>query len=592
MNATTTINQHTFIQSLISGAKEVIRHKDSLNAINVFPVADGDTGNNLARLMERILASNELSAHTKATLREIGDAALEGARGNSGIIFAQYINGLVQSFDETQTSFSEDELIEAINNAVPYAYEAIETPVEGTMITLMREWAKSLKALRPQAEDFTDLLHRSLVELKQCLEATPDTLAVLKKHGVVDSGAQGFVHFIEGISLFFSGEDVQGGFDEQVAQKASHTNDDEDFTQENYRYCTEALLTGENLSPATIRAQVRDLGDSLVVAGNPQKVRVHIHTDHPAEVMVRLRDTGTIKEQKVDDMKRQYEIIYERKYDIALVTDSIADLPQEVIDTYQIHQVPLILTIEDSDYFDKRTITSQRLYEYMDTLDTYPSSSQPNLKAMQEYFTHLSNYYDHVLAVSVSSKMSGTYNVFKQAAKVSDNVHTIDSRQNSGAQGLLIMRAAEMLDAGENVDTITSALETLRTKAKILVSVRTMKYMVRSGRVSKTTGLIGKLANLKPVISIDEAGEGIIFAKALSLPQSTRKIKAHVKSIHDAKGIERYAIVHANAPQRAAEYANKFEQMLGKKPIYTMDISSIVAMNAGIGTVAVAYISK
>ena len=396
--------------------------------------------------------------------------------------------------------------------------------------------------------------------------------------------------------MFFTNQAVGESFDSELKENTNHSKEDDSFENENYRYCTEALIEGDNLDKDTIKQTIEDLGDSLVVAGNNRKVRLHIHTNTPALVFDRVRTFGQITQQKADDMQRQYEMAHARKYDTALVTDSIADLPQSVIDEYQIHQMPLILSIEDTDFLDKRTITTEQMYAYMDAAGTYPKSSQPNLKEIETYYETLTNYYKNVLVLSVSSKMSGTFNVMKQAAKKfnkdRDVITVIDTKQNSGAQGLLVMRAAEMIDAGTPLETIQSNLSALREKAKILVSVKTMKYMVRSGRISKTLGMVGKVTNLKPVISIDEAGEGIIFAKGLSTTQSTRKIKSHVQSIHDTIGIERYAIVHAKADARAQEYSEKFERITGIKPTYVMDISSIVAMNAGIGTVAIAYITK
>jgi len=214
---------------------------------------------------------------------------------------------------------------------------------------------------------------------------------------------------------------------------------------------------------------------------------------------------------------------------------------------------------------------------------------------MQNFFSYLSTYYKKIIVISVSSKMSGTYNVFAQAKKsLSDDIkfEVIDSKQNSGAQGLLVMRAAEMVDQGESFDTIVKTITDLREKTRILVSVKTLKYMVRGGRVSKVTGVIGKITNLKPVISIDETGEGIIYAKGFSVKMATNKIFKHLEKIHKEKGIERYAIVHAKADAKVKEYTEKAKALTGLDPIYTMDISAIVAMNAGIGTVAIAYITK
>ncbi len=598
---TDVLKKEQFYNSLLAGAKSVIKHKDTLNEINVFPVADGDTGSNLASLMHAILNESELSNTHKYQLSEIADRALEGARGNSGIIFAQYLNGMLIEMEKLGDEISIDAFIDVIEKAVPYAYEAVNEPVEGTMITLMREWSESLSRIKESVKDFTVMLSESIENLKESLRNTTNTLEVLSKNKVVDAGAKGFFHFIEGIMYYIKNGQMDELYDDSFDEKSIKNGDPHDSGEHEawqdgqYRYCTEALISGEDLSAKAIKVAMHELGDSMVVAGNANKARLHIHTNEPQEVFYRLRDFGNIEQQKVDDMKKQYEVRNARKYDTVIVTDSIADLPQSYVDEYQIQQVPLLLTIEDSDYYDKLTITSDRFYQFMDELKVYPRSAQPNLKQMENFFSYLSTYYKNILVLSVSSKMSGTHNVFTQAAKKLDKnvrIEVIDSLQNSGAQGLLVMKAAELLDQGREFNEIVTDIKALRQKTRILVSVKTMKYMVRSGRVSKVTGLVGKIANLKPVISIDEHGEGIIFAKGLSVKMSTKKIFDHLKKVHTEQGIERYAIVHAKADDRVNEYTATAKAITGFDPVYTMDISTIVAMNAGIGTVAVAYITK
>lgn len=596
---TMTLNKDKFYLSLMAGAKSVLRHKDNLNEINVFPVADGDTGTNLASLMHAILDETNLKTDDKFKLRAIADRALEGARGNSGIIFAQYLNGLLMELEPTEGDIDVNQLIEALQKAVPYAYEAVSEPVEGTMITLMKEWSEALNALKQKTKDFIILLSESFESLKASLAQTTEKLDVLKQNNVVDAGAKGFFHFIEGFMHYLRDgvmdEMYEDSFDAKDPEEGKPEESHESFNEGDYRYCTEALITGDNLSAKAIKKTLHDIGNSMVVAGNESKARIHIHTNEPSDVFFRLRDYGQIVQQKVDDMKRQHEVRNARKYDTVIVTDSIADLPQALVDQYQIQQIPLVLTIEGSDYYDKLTITSDKFYKFMDEFTDYPKSTQPNLKHMQNFFSYLSTYYKKIIVLSVSSKMSGTYNVFNQAKKtVKDDVkiEVIDSLQNSGAQGLLVMRAAEMLDQGKSFETIVDTLKPLREKARILVSVKTLKYMVRGGRVSKVTGVIGKITNLKPVISIDETGEGIIFSKGLSIKMSTNKIFKHLEKINQEKGIERYAVVHAKAPSRVSEYIEKAKAITGLDPVYTMDISSIVALNAGIGTVAIAYITK
>ncbi len=590
---THSLNRERFYHSFMAGAKEVIRRKDHLNEINVFPVADGDTGSNLASLMQTILSKSNLEESNEKTLKSIIDAALIGARGNSGIIFASYFNGWLSELSNKDPIALEDFAL-ALEAAVPYAYDAIETPVEGTMITLMKDFAESIKTIKTSTKDFNDTLEKALETLKVSLEHTKVAMKKLRNADVVDAGAKGFIHFIEGFTLYMkTGEDLP--FDIDEAPSVVQT-DHLDFDAETYRYCTEALIKGDNLSQKALKNTVKSLGDSIVVAGNDNILRLHIHTDVPQDVFYHLRSYGAIIEQKVDDMKKQHEIVHNRKYKTALVTDSIADLPKAYIDEKQIHVIPINLMIEDSNYYDKLTISSENFYQFMDTLSTYPKSAQPNQKQVENFYSFLSSYYDDIIVLSVSEKMSGTYNVFKQAAKTLDDSKTsitvIDSMQNSGAEGLLVMKAQEWIEAGKTPKEIEEGLVRLRSKTKILVSVKTLKYMVRSGRLKKATGLIGKAVNLKPVISIDDTGEGIIFDKAFSLKKANNKIKAHIEKIAKDKGIDRYAIVHANALDRANAYATIFENMLNQKPEYVIDISTVVAMNAGIGTVAIAYIEK
>ena len=346
----------------------------------------------------------------------------------------------------------------------------------------------------------------------------------------------------------------------------------------------------------SLRLGLRDLGDSLIVAGNNTKSRIHIHTNFPEEVFKFLRQKGNIIQQKADDMKRQYEGSYNRKYNIALITDSIADLPNEIMDKYQINLLPLNLVLEDTSYLDKVTITPEIFYNLLDKLENYPSSAQPSPKIIEQLYQSLLQNYDEILVITVAKEQSGTNNLFNKAAekmaKEGKRIEVIDSKQNSGAEGLLVMKAAELIHNGTSLDEIISEIERLRDKTKILVSVNTLKYMVKSGRLGKVTGIVGKLINLKPVVSLDSSGKGKIEDKAFSLKSNTKKIIDQIKRTNKDNKITRYSIVHANDPIRAEEYRLKCVEVLGKEPEYIMNISTIVGMSAGVGSVAVAYMSE
>ena len=573
-------------KSFIIGAKNVIQEKNALNAINVFPVPDGDTGSNLASMMSSIIERSKLGKTSEETIQSIVDAAIVGARGNSGIIFAQYIYGF--SMGLTKEEIDEELFIELVEKASNYAYNAIAVPVEGTMITVMRAWANALKKLKGAAISFIDLMTKAYEVVLIELSKTTEMLAVLKENKVVDAGAKGFVHFIEGFTKALKGEDIEI---HELPEHLEQLHVDHLEESQN-RYCTEALIRGNDFNLDIIKRELSKLGDSLVVAGSNTTVRVHIHSNHPEDVFAYLDQMGKLVEQKVDDMNKQFEAANHRKYPIALVTDSIADLPLEYLDKYQIHMFPLNLLINETYYLDKVTIKNARFYEMMDSLKVYPTSSQPNPKTLENFFSFLTTYYQEIIVITVSKEMSGTYNAFVEAASKFNQtkIHVINSKQNSGAEGLLVLRAAELIDQKLPYEEIIEKIEALTSKSKILVSVKTLKYMVRSGRVSKVTGLFGKILNLKPVISIDEDGKGIIFDKGLSIKSSNKKIQKYIEEIVAKYGIETYAIVHANAEGRAREYAERFEKIIGKKPAYIMDISTIIAMNAGLGTVAISYI--
>lgn len=586
------IDNEKIYYAFLSGAKEVIKQKRELNKINVFPVPDGDTGTNLAFTMNAILEEAKVQESVKKTMESIAEAALTGARGNSGIIFAQFINGLYMGLEDKK-NISIKGFSKSVKNAVKYAYKSITNPIEGTMITVMQDWSNSLEILKDQTTDFTEILSNSFEVALQSLKETPNKLKVLKNASVVDSGAKGFVHFLEGFGNFIKTKIVNQTVldleDVRLELNDVHIYDNPNLT---YRFCTEALVKGENLNLDKIKLALNDLGDSLIVAGHSNKIRIHIHTNEPAALFHRLKHFGQIVQQKAEDMRRQYEATHTRKHQIALVTDSIADLPKDLMDLHQIHMIPLNLIIEDTSYLDKTTITPSYLYNLLDEAEYYPTSSQPTVKATEDFLNFIAINYDSIVVVTVSKQMSGTYETILKAANMvkeqGKKISIIDSKLNSGAQGLVVLKAAEEIAAGRSFEEVVHAVENTIKNTKIFVSVSTLKYMVRSGRVKKIQGFAAKLFNLKPVVSIDSQGRGIIIGKSLSVKANTKKMKKLVNKIAHTKKIVSYSIVHADALDRAYEYEQIFTQMIGKKPAYTTDISSVVALNAGVGCVAIA----
>ncbi|MCF8019188.1 Fatty acid-binding protein DegV [Petrocella atlantisensis] len=582
-----------------AGAHEVIRHRNQLNSINVFPVADGDTGSNLSSMMHSILNESKLEKDIGNTMRSIADAAIIGARGNSGIIFAQYLSGVSIGLEKGAGIISIRHYVEANKTAVDYAYDAVEMPTEGTMLTLIRVWSEALYRFMKKTTDFGELLSYAYGDIEEALIKTQYQLASLKKAAVVDAGAKGFVHFIDGFLQFLKGDhDTQIKYNskdivlelEPLVKVKHHEN--VDLT---YRYCTEAMMTDLKRPLKEIKNDLHTFGNSLIVAGNERKMRVHIHTNQPADFFRELRNIGQITFQKVDDMVMQSSLVNESKYKVGLVTDSIADLPQTFIEKHQIQVINLNILHKEDIYIDRITIDNTTAIRLLEEGEERATSSQPDRQTVIFQLQNLQAYYDEIIVITVSKALSGTYNVFQKAATELENnpskITVIDSKQNSAAQGLLVMECAKLIEQGVPYNKIIETMQTLVERSKILVSVKNLNAMIMSGRLSTKGGKIANLINLKPIVTLDPKGEGGLGGFAFSHEASLKKIKKKLIKINGTVGLKAYCVVHANNLEAAKAYAIELERVLEMAPVYLEDVSSIIAIGAGDGAIAVGYIT-
>jgi uncharacterized protein len=581
--------------AFVAGGNEIMKKREGINKINVFPVADGDTGTNLAMTMNSLIERSAAMQTAGATMRSMADAALSGARGNSGIIFAQFFVGLSEAMGET-AALSSDTFAEAAKNAERRAREAVLVPVEGTILTVIKDWVREFEEHK-HLLDFGLIFQRTLKGVKRSLDNTPNLLPVLKKEHVVDAGAEGFFRFLSGATKYLvsgsrdiashRGPDVSDGLVDLAP--AVHGGEFPLF-----RYCTEVLIRGEGIEINRLRGELAALGDCGIAAGGGEKVRVHVHSDDPALVVGRLASYGTVQEQKVDDMLREYEVTHARKYPIALVTDSVCDLPKSLLDAYQIHVVPLNIILGGAQYLDGLTISSKRIYEGMEAKGPYPSTSQPSPAAFKLLYSFLSTYYESIIAIHVSGRLSGTYSLSAKEAALfpAKRISVIDSKNDSGSQALIVLRAAELIAAGKSHDEVVAAIEGFIPKARILVSVPTLKYMVKGGRVSPFKGAVAGLLSLKPIVSLDEEGGSKICGKTFSKRRNLQRIIELAREFIGKDELRHYGLVHAGNVDDAEAFADLIGEALGKKPLFIQEVSPIIALNAGKGTLALVLMKE
>lgn len=591
---TNIINGKHLYYSFLAGGNNVLQSQKELNRINVFPVSDKDTGTNLASTVRAVIDNLKPHKSYKTTIDNIAEAALIGARGNSGVIFAQFFYGLSQA-THSKSFITLSEFAKSVKDSIPYIYEAVANPVEGTILTVIKDWSIYLNKQKDIMPDFKSALNDSVDVLEKSLLQTTTKLKELNKHGFVDAGAKGFVVFIKGIIDFINYKNIKNlSYKNEKEISIVHTEDilDSDIL---YRYCTEAIIKNLSISKEELKEELNNNGDSVVIAGSEQLSRIHIHTNHPAELFYKLKDIGTITFQKVDDMIRQQEISMNRKWKIAVLTDSTCDLSQELLDYYQINIVPINLNFGDSHYLDKVTIQPEQFYSLLESEKEFPKTSQINEHAFTSVYSHLASHYDAIIAVHLTSQFSGTYLSSKKAAEriskeFNKPVYVFDSRNLSGALGLLVLKTAKAIEEGISFEEIIKSLEKWRENAKIFVSVKDLKYMIKGGRVSKPKGFIANAFGLNPVISMDEEGKSLLFGKTFSQASSLNKIFKHIEKLKNTKSIWNYIILHAHNHEGAKQVEIKMKELTQQKPISVVDISPVIGMHAGNGAVAISIL--
>lgn len=575
-----------------AGFYRVYSARQYIDQINVFPVPDGDTGTNLSFTLSGALDATIPASSAATTLATLADAALLSARGNSGVIFAQFLSGLSEAVESSE--IRAHEFAASVNNAYLRAREAVSDPRDGTILSVIEAWAMALKRLSPHTSSITDLIGFTREDLKRSLGETTGKLAALKAAGVVDAGAAGFVEFVEGgHDYLVKGAATMKQTPSEAQVSLEHSHESAPTEPPLLRYCVEAIITSESINHEEVRNSIASLGDCLIVAGGHARVKIHIHSNEPSSVMDALSAFGAITGQKADDMYLQYTDAHKRKARTAIVTDSSCDLSPELLDLHHIHVVPLVLLAGGSEYLDKVTMNAEQLRRHSENSGTFPRSSQPPAPFFSRLFTNLTDYYEGILAIHLSAAMSGTFSASaKEADKCDGLASAYDSRHLSGSLGLIVLRAAQAAESGASRAEILAQLPEWTAKARILVSVTSLRYMVKGGRVSPLKGFLASTLNLKPIVSVDSTGKSILFGKAFSEAANLKKIKRMVLEDMSRKPLKYYAVGHSGAPEKAKAYAKELEQVIGFPPLYVEEISAVVALNSGPGAISVVTMAE
>lgn len=583
--------------SLQSGIAALKKDEGLLNRINVFPVADADTGTNMLLTAEGLITDVDTSSLT-SFLDNLSSKALLSARGNSGTILASFVTGLIEHIKKTDfQNFSIHALSESVNHGTEKAYSAVANPKEGTMLSVMRGWGEGLRDLSQQQSDVVDTLEKSLDSAKGSLLATTQQMEILKSKNLLDAGALAFYRYIEGIvqTIGHSHRKSDATFENLIPKEVFNYHAETQLDEvPSYRYCTEGVIqtSGQNQSGLeSLRAIVNAHGDSQVVSDAGQMIKFHVHTDTPWEVFEQVSELGKLVSQKTDDMLRQYTLEHSAGGPLAILADSGSDLPQELIDSLGIDVVPLNIVIGGHSYLDRIELSTKQFF----ALDGKKSTAQPSVGVVKLRLEALLQKYEKILIISLASALSGTYQSYQQAITLlhaEDRVMLVDSKQNSVALGLLVLNAARAVAAGEPVDKIKAEAEAQADKAHIYVALDKLETMVKSGRVKPNVGQLLEFVSAKPVVTLDEKGGGDLAMIGFGRKHQFNKLMKRIENDHRQRNIKQYALIYTDNEKVIGPYLNRVRELTGLEPEFIKQSSPIYALMAGHDALAIGYVME
>jgi uncharacterized protein len=628
-----------------SGAEWVASKRLHLNEINVFPVPDGDTGNNLTVTLA--VAARALRALSNPSLPEVCDAlsssVLAEAHGNAGIILAQFIRVFSHEAGRHERLYPRA-FVEALRRSVSSAYEAMAEPVEGTILTVARESVdEAARLVEAGEEDFRVVLgamHRAAAE---SLERTPELLPVLGEAGVVDAGGEGFVDLLEGILRMLRGDPIGRALDDlrltpSAVPVSAATRDLK------YRYCTEFMLSGPRATAADVRLRLAGMGGSLVAVGSSGLVRVHIHVNEPKAVFAAMQEFGEVSSRKIEDMKVQHRDFVFAVLDhqdatlgsgseadedggagvekdparavtsqagsanrVHVVTDSAADLSDEEVAELGVTVVPLTVTFEGGDSYRSGTDLSRSdFYRKLNDSPMLPTTSQPSPDDFLGCYRQLHQAgARRILSIHISSEMSGTVrSALKAAGRIGDaDVAVVDSRLVSAPLGMVVIEAARAARGGADMTGLRDLVADLCGRARVYFTVGNLRYLVKGGRIGRAQAALGWATGARPILTIED-GVVAVAGRALGhrgvLESMLRFAHADLDVGADGGGGDgspkvvrgpggMLGLVHASSPESAERAGRAFAEEFGFDDVRSFELGGVVGTHAGPGAWGVSY---
>ncbi len=457
------ISQNELKKMILFSCERIERDKEQINKINVFPVPDQDTGNNLAATLRGIKSciENKEFNNLEELSNSVLDGALTAAQGNTGIIYTGFLAGFFPYISK-ETTVDGKKLGEAFEKGFERAKDSIQNPKEGTMLDVIQAFALGIKEKSKTEEDLIKVFHHALIKANEALLDTPNKMEVLKKAGVVDAGGLGFLMILE--TYLDTLQEQADPFTIKSFKKESVGA--KRFVQIlSNRYEVVALLDDGDYTEKQIKEKLHHLGNCLDVIQIDDRTKIHIHTDDPYEVRDLIKKMGNIENLRIEDMAK--EVTGEKSVEnvsIGIIADERAGLSSKIVNHYGIEVIPLKIT-----WAEGENIAGENICQRIKEAKKQGIVSQPKIEPiapdffMESYKNQLQKFEDVICIVS-SSKLSNNYEAsIKGREMLSPNerehVFVIDSKNISAGQSIIILEAVEMIAEQRKIKEILRKLE-------------------------------------------------------------------------------------------------------------------------------------
>jgi len=580
-------------EMMLLSCKRVEERKEEINKINVFPVPDQDTGNNLAKTLLGIKEFIEGREFKK--INEISESALDGAltnaQGNAGVIYAGFLAGFLS--DLSGESIDVPKLAVALEKGSQRARQSIQNPKQGTILDVIEATAETFEKESGKEKDVIAVFRKAVENAREALLATREKMEIFRRANVVDAGGLGFLIILESYLEAIDPEFVK------VLQKHEKPSEKvKRFIQTiSYRYEVVCLIKNPKIDERKIREKLKKLGNCLDIVQVKDKIKVHIHTDYPEEVKSILINAGQAQSMRVEDMAK--EVAGEesvRKVSIGIVTEDAVDLPQKVLERYQIETVPMVL-----DWPEGENLPGENICQKMREADKRGIKDFPKLSAAipKSYSNALEKQIDKfgkVLCVTLSSNVSKCYNSAKQAEKTitkAGRIIILDSLNVSAGQSLLVLRAIELIQEQREINEVLAEIKKLIPKTFLYVFLEDPKWMEMAEKITKgQANWVRRMKKLKfqPLMTMKKgkvANEGTVYAKDAA-EALFKKIFKETKNAR-RKGFRIRAVIsHADNPEGAEILRKMLKEIKAEVPFVAL-ASPAVCVNVGPGALIIAW---